>query len=374
MRKSDGERAAAGNRSPRAASGHAGDLFIVRIETTKAFAPLVDAGLERLGMDSVAWYVDKRGGVRFEFYDTSRAKARQRMATLRRALQSWADDEPWSVAVLHVSPKDWSEYWKRFFRTTRVSGRIVIKPSWEAYRPKPRDVVIEIDPGMAFGTGQHFSTASCLRLMEGLAGEWLRADERRAYSRPSAASGRFVMPALQTRSDCRAGFIRGPSGPRISPPVYPRTVLDLGCGSGILSIAAAKLGFGKVLAIDNDPAAVEIARQNVGRNGASACVEARVMELAKLRLRRTFDAVVANMYSGILEKFASTIARTVRRDPPGCLILAGILTSQYARILRTYRGLGFREIRRLSDGEWTSGCLRRMGRKRRNHGFHGWRG
>ncbi|MGI6425303.1 MAG: 50S ribosomal protein L11 methyltransferase [Tepidanaerobacteraceae bacterium] len=121
------------------------------------------------------------------------------------------------VALTTISEADWSEAWKKYYKPTQIGKRLVIKPSWEAYTPKSDEVIVELDPGMAFGTGTHESTILCLEILE----KYIKDDV---------------------------------------------TVIDVGCGSGILSLAAGKLGAKQILAIDNDDNAVRIARENAKRN------------------------------------------------------------------------------------------------------------
>ena len=153
-----------------------------------------------------------------------------------------------TVAALPV--EDWAESWKRFFHVQHVSTRVVIRPSWEPYAAKPGECVIDLDPGMSFGTGHHETTRACLIFLDQLAAE------------------------------CAA-----------------RSVLDAGCGSGILALAARKLGFGRVAAFDNDPDAVEIARANAAVNGVTD-IAWQVCELAACA--QTADVVVANILAPVL--------------------------------------------------------------------------
>ena len=211
------------------------------------------------------------------------------------------------VAVL--PEQDWAESWKRFFRVQRVSERIVIRPSWEAYAPRPGDIVVDLDPGMSFGTGNHATTQACLVFLDQLA-----ADD--------------------------AG----------------RSVLDMGCGSGILAIAARKLGFTTVAAFDNDPDAVAIARENAADNGVGVVFD--VCDLAQNT--RQADVVVANILAPVLIEHAASVAAAVQSSPVHALILSGILDTQYAAVRAAYEAQGFIEERSLLIGEWRSGLLRRL--------------
>jgi len=286
-------------------------LHVVCIETGAAFGTLVEAGLELLDISMVTTLNYARDKVCFEAFLTNAAKAERLRRVLKKALGVWAAGEFWRLTVRTLRAEDWQESWKRHFKTQRVARRIVIKPSWEKFKARPGDCVIELDPGMSFGTGQHFTTRSCLRLI----------DEA----------------ACQCRSDA--------------------SLLDIGCGSGVLAIAAAKLGFKRVTGLDNDTNAVRIARENAVLNGVAARTAFSEANIAALRRRRPFDVVVANILAVTLEACAKQIAHLVARGPDARLILAGILAAQYLAVKTCYEKLGFHEVRRLTNGEWASGMF-----------------
>lgn len=212
-----------------------------------------------------------------------------------------------AVSTASVKMEDWAESWKRFFKTTRVSPHLVVRPPWEDYAPAPGERVVVLDPGMSFGTGKHETTRSCLRLLDELA--------------PTCAAGRL---------------------------------LDVGCGSGILSIAAALLGYRDVHGIDNDPDAVRIAAENAAANGVAASFA--VCDLAVCAEKA--PVVVANVLAPILEKFAGQVAGCVARGPGCALILSGILDTQYADVRRAYEACGAVEEKTILDGEWRTGLFR----------------
>ncbi|WP_305045238.1 50S ribosomal protein L11 methyltransferase [Geoalkalibacter sp.] len=180
----------------------------------------------------------------------------------------------WSEAqIREVSGDDWAEDWKQHFPVFRV-GRLVVRPSWEDVRPRPGEVLLTLDPGMAFGTGTHGTTRLCLEVLE----EAMR-----------------VVPA-------------------------PR-VLDVGTGSGILAIAAAALGAPRVLACDIDPEACRVAESNALANGLADRVEVTAKPLEALR--GSFDIVLANILAEENVRLAAEL--TARLAPGGVLILSGIL-------------------------------------------------
>ena len=212
-------------------------------------------------------------------------------------------------AVAALPEQDWAESWKRFFRVQRVSERIVIRPSWETYAPGAGDVVIDLDPGMSFGTGNHATTQACLQFLDALA----LAD-------------------------------------------VERSVLDMGCGSGILAIAARKLGFTAVAGFDNDPDAVAIAKENAADNSAGVVLE--VCDL--VRNQRQADVVVANILAPVLIEYAAAVAKAVLPGERGVLVLSGILDTHYAAVRAAYEALGFVEQQSILIGEWRSGRFARQ--------------
>ncbi len=166
-----------------------------------------------------------------------------------------------------VHEADWAEAWKAFFPVLRVGRRLVIRPTWRRHRARPGDVVLALDPGMAFGTGLHPTTRLCLAALE-----------------PLADDGRLA----------------------------EATVLDVGCGSGILAIAALRLGAASALGVDTDPIAVESTLANARRNRLARRLRARAGSLPTGE--RPFDVVLANLIAGVLIPLA---AGTARRAPTG---------------------------------------------------------
>lgn len=205
-------------------------------------------------------------------------------------------------------PEAWTETWKRFFHTLRVSRHLVVRPPWESYTPSPGEQVLVMDPGLSFGTGLHATTQACMRMLDEL------ADGDRS-----------------------------------------RRVLDIGCGSGILSIAAARLGFTDVHGYDNDPVAVRTAREHAAANGAAVTYDLGDLAAAA----EQGDIVVANVLAPVLREHAASVAAAVRDMPGHALLLSGILDSQYAGVAERYAALGFREVKSLLIGEWRSGWFAR---------------
>lgn len=220
-----------------------------------------------------------------------------------------------AAEITALAEEDWTEAWKQYFHTTRVSPRIVVHPSWEPRVPSSGDIVIDIDPGMSFGTGLHPTTRCCLRALD-----------------------RFAAADVDL-----SGW----------------TMVDLGCGSGILSIAAAKLGFGAVHVLDHDPLAARIARENLALNGIPDdhvhCATADVLHDAL----PVGDFVVANILAPVLIEAARPIANALRDTPAAVLVLSGILEAQFAEVEQAYRAQGFARADTLPEAGWKTGCFRR---------------
>lgn len=228
------------------------------------------------------------------------------------AAQGLGDRE---ISVEELPREDWAESWKKFFHVLRVSPRVTVRPPWEDFTPdRPDGVVVTIEPGMSFGTGLHGTTQACLRFLERLADE-------------------------------------APAG------APPRSLADLGCGSGILSIAARKLGYAPVRGVDYDAAAVRVSAENAALNGVPD-VSFALCDVTADPIPAA-EVVVANILAPILLAAAPRIARAVAPDPGAALVLSGILGEQYPRVRAAYEAFGFREEASLAIGEWTSGLLRR---------------
>ncbi len=206
------------------------------------------------------------------------------------------------VRTATVNEQDWANEWKKYFKPQRVSDFVVIKPTWEDYSPEKDDVVIEIDPGMAFGTGTHETTRMCIAMLE----EYM----------DSGAS-----------------------------------VLDIGCGSGILSVAAAKLGAGSVLALDLDSVAVEVAGKNVRLNDVQDKVSViRSDIVTEVPADKKFDVVVANIISDVIIRLNESVLKYIKK--PGIYICSGIIAERLDEVLASLNKRGLRAIKVSKMGEW----------------------
>jgi ribosomal protein L11 methyltransferase len=189
-----------------------------------------------------------------------------------------------TLSQKRVVDPGWGEAWKEYFKPLRISPHFVVKPPWEPYRPKQKDVVIEIDPGMAFGTGSHPTTRMCLQILE---------------------------EVIQNGANVRS-------------------VLDVGTGSGILAIAARKMGVKHIVAIDIDPVAIKGARENAALNKVNTGIHFRIG--SPEGVRRTFDLVLANLLPQELLGLVPDLARRVA--PGGAVIVSGFLRKQKGEIVK----------------------------------------
>jgi ribosomal protein L11 methyltransferase len=208
-----------------------------------------------------------------------------------------------------MKDEDWATSWQQFFKTFAIIPGLIIKPGWEAYLAAPGEKVIEMDPGMAFGTGQHASTKLALSLLD------------------------------SCFQDSR-----------------PETVLDIGTGTGILAMAAALFGAEKVIAIDNDPDAVEVAVKNIVHNRLEQSIMTSVTPLAEIS--GSFACICANIIHDVLKEMAPVIAGLL--VPGSRLVLAGILRGeQEQNIIAVYQELGVELQQAAYEDEWVSLLLQK---------------
>ena len=209
-----------------------------------------------------------------------------------------------------VHDADWAETWKAYFPVMRVGRRLVIRPTWREHPAAAGDVVLALDPGMAFGTGLHPTTRLCLAALE-----------------PLAQDGRL-------------------DGTR---------VLDVGCGSGILAIAALKLGAAEALGVDTDPIAIEATTENGARNDLSERLTARQGSLPSGE--GPFDIVLANLIAGVLVPLAPLLRDELR--PGGALLASGIFVDRETEVADAFEAAGLVVEDRTSEGDWVAARLRR---------------
>ena len=213
------------------------------------------------------------------------------------------------VTLKRLRYHDWAEAWKGHFKPIEIGKRLLIRPSWSKRRARPGQRVVVLDPGLGFGTGQHATTRFCLEQI-----------------------------VANRRADIAQSF------------------LDLGAGSGILAIAAAKLGYAPVRALDNDSDAVRIARQNARRNRVERRVRIECLELAQAPPpKEGYNLVCANLMANLLIEKKQRIASQVKRG--GFLTLAGILEREFTKVASAYRECGFEVIDSVRESGWRSGLF-----------------
>jgi ribosomal protein L11 methyltransferase len=224
------------------------------------------------------------------------------LSQITRAMDSLSMIRPVSQpSVRRLAEEDWANAWKDHFHVLHIGRRTVIVPSWREYQPEPGEAVLTLDPGMAFGTGLHPTTRLCLAALEDL----LRPGDR---------------------------------------------VLDLGTGSGILAIAAARLGAGAVTALDTDAVAVRAAAANVEANGLSGAVS--VSQGSLTADPPTYDLVVANIIASVLRDLAAPLAGAVR--PGGLLLACGIIQERESEVAAAFAAAGLTLQERRTEGDWVA--------------------
>ena len=198
--------------------------------------------------------------------------------------------------------EDYQNSWKKYFYTQKISERFVVKPTWREYEPLEDELVIEIDPGRAFGTGTHPTTSLCIKLME---------------------------------ENIKEG----------------NTVIDVGTGSGILMVAAEKLGAGKIIGTDIDPMAVEVAEENLLLNKVDMeKAKAYAGDLVTVVKDEKFDVVVANILADVLLILLKDISRVVKKD--GLVIFSGIIEDKLEEMKREIENVGLEILEIKADKEW----------------------
>ena len=229
----------------------------------------------------------------------------RRQEHLQGALERLAKNHGirYQVAVKTVDDEDWAETWKAYFDPIRITDRVVIKPTWRRFDPGPGDIVLELDPGMAFGTGSHATTAMCIQLLE-----------------------KHLFPGA--------------------------TLLDVGTGSGILMVAAGKLGAGRMVGIDNDPVAVSVARENLQLNGIGPDRCGVVVGDLMTGIKGTFDLILANILTEVVLLLLDDIRNVMA--PGGILVCSGIIDANKAQVEQKLIDKGFQILTAARQEEWVA--------------------
>lgn len=237
-------------------------------------------------------------------YLADNAQGAERMQALQaglarlRALDTAGEWGTLSVTLSGIREEDWANAWKQWYKPLKIGRRLVVCPSWEEYAPAPEEVILRLDPGMAFGTGTHETTQLCLQMLDEYA----------------------------------------PAG---------KTILDVGCGSGILSASAMLLGAREALGIDIDENAVRVARENAEANGVAA--EYRRGDLAT-GVDGRYDIIFANIVADAIKALAPDVPRRLAEG--GVLIASGIIDTRADEVLAAIEAAGLRILRREELRGW----------------------
>ena len=269
--------------------------------------------LSALDYQFSSWTDAETKAVKHTLYFMTEPEAKGAAESLAVKLPEW---ETYGVKLANIAlhtlrKEDWAESWKIHFKLMEISERLAIRPSWIDYKAKPGQQVLVLDPGMSFGTGQHATTKFCLKAID-----------------------KFTAEAKTAQS-----------------------MLDAGCGSGILSIAAYQLGCRPVAAFDIDPEASAIARENCQINGlknSELPIDTASLEGYDSKNLR-YEIVAANILSSAL--IAGKAKLLTLCKPGGRLILAGILEKEYAHVRSEFEALGCKELFAETEKEWRGGAF-----------------
>lgn len=300
----------------------------VEVLTTSEATEAVSAILERYGANGVM--IEDSGDLTREFVDRYgeiyglnpadypesgvRVKAYVALEVWREEMVGQIEAEIKGLSEMELDPgaakvtariadeEEWADEWKKYYHPVQVTERLTIKPTWEEYETREGEIVIELDPGMAFGTGTHPTTTLCLRTLEGV--------------------------------------------------IQPNdTIVDVGCGTGILSIACAKMGADSVLALDLDPVAVQVAQENIDLNGVQDTVTVRANDLLK-GVDATYDVVVANILAEIILLMVGDAKRVLK--PDGTFITSGIIKDKADLVRAELDAHGFRVVDTIIEEDWVA--------------------
>ena len=218
-----------------------------------------------------------------------------------KALESrGVNTAPAVLTTAELQDEDWSDTWKQYFHTEKPGERVVIKPTWEEYEPKDDEVVIELDPGAAFGTGTHATTSMCIRQLE-----------------------KLVKPGM--------------------------TVFDVGTGSGILSIISAKLGAKNIQAVDYDDSVLKIVEENLEQNNVQDIISVAQSDLMQ-NVHGKAELVIANIIADIIIRLFDQLDEHLEQD--GTLLTSGIIEDRIEDVLAAAEAHGYGVVERLENKGW----------------------
>ena len=208
----------------------------------------------------------------------------------------------YEIFIAKCNDEDWQDEWKKYFHTVNITDNIVIKPSWDEYEPSDNEIVVEIDPGLAFGTGTHETTSLCVEFLEKYA---------------------------QNK----------------------KKLLDIGCGSGILMLIGKKLGVEKVVGIDIDEKVNDVVLENFSKNGINENFQVIIGNLVD-DVNEKYDLVVSNILVDVLEKLLEDIEKILEKD--ATVIFSGILNEKEEAFLKKAKNYNLKQIDRKEKNNWVS--------------------
>jgi ribosomal protein L11 methyltransferase len=268
------------------------------------------------GQPASSYFAEERGTNTISVFlsekpNWDRARKRDFREIIQRLKNSGLKVGSARVRLRRIKSQDWAESWKKHFKPIEIGRALLIQPGWSKRKPCAGQAAVVLDPGLSFGTGQHPTTRFCLEQL-------LR--NRATHQRQS--------------------------------------FLDMGTGSGILAISAAKLGYAPINAIDYDPEAVPIACRNAMRNRVGRKIKFAQEDITKWKVRARFkySIICANLISTLLLNERERILSRLESD--GVLVLAGILRKEFAAIQRAYQKAGMTMIASRAEKEWRSGAFR----------------
>ena len=208
----------------------------------------------------------------------------------------------YEIFTAKCNDEDWQDEWKKYFHTVNITDNIVIKPSWDEYEPSDNEIVVEIDPGLAFGTGTHETTSLCVEFLEKYA---------------------------QNK----------------------KKLLDIGCGSGILMLIGKKLGVEKVVGIDIDEKVNDVVLENFSKNGINENFQVIIGNLVD-DVNEKYDLVVSNILVDVLEKLLEDIEKILEKD--ATVLFSGILNEKEEAFLKKAKNYNLKQIDRKEKNNWVS--------------------
>ncbi len=291
-------------------------IWKISVTTTGEAEEAVAELLAKLVAPHPSTYTDAESGVPTVsvFTTTAPKNLAATKAVLRRGLAGikacGLDVGAGRISLVKLPRKNWAESWKRHFPPLEIGPKLLVKPSWSRRQPHAAQALVTLDPGLSFGTGQHPTTEFCLREI------------------------------VRHRGSRR-----------------PRSLLDMGTGSGILAIAAAKLGYAPIHAFDFDPQCVRVAKANAAANRVETKIRVTRADLTQLPLHaaRQYDVVCANLLAHLLIAERDRILARVK--PDGVLVVAGMLRREFEEVREVYRTAGMKLIASKTRKEWRSGTF-----------------